>query len=246
LFRLVDSEGVINRMGFNNDGSEALAARLAGVRRPGVPTGRQHREVQADPAPGRRGGLRDVAAAALPVRRLLRGEREFAEHARAPLPAGRGPVAGAARRPPGRSPNPRRRRPGPQRSRPQRSRPQRSRAQRRSGRSEAGAGEGGTGPDPPGARRVVDRVPRRGRCRCHRDQHHLDARRPRAGRRRPRCGDGRAVRASARRDGRRTVAHIHAETGEHCRSSGSAASSTRTTPRDCWTPAQAWCSSTPA
>jgi dihydroorotate dehydrogenase len=42
LFRLRDSQAVINRMGFNNDGADALAARLAvtaGVRRAGVPLG---------------------------------------------------------------------------------------------------------------------------------------------------------------------------------------------------------------
>ncbi|TCO56692.1 dihydroorotate oxidase A [Actinocrispum wychmicini] len=38
LFRLVDSEAVINRMGFNNAGAEALARRLAG-RKPSVPLG---------------------------------------------------------------------------------------------------------------------------------------------------------------------------------------------------------------
>ncbi|AEB44113.1 dihydroorotate dehydrogenase 2 [Micromonospora maris AB-18-032] len=40
LFRLPDSEAVINRMGFNNAGAEALAARLAALPRPlGVPLG---------------------------------------------------------------------------------------------------------------------------------------------------------------------------------------------------------------
>ncbi|WP_428966528.1 quinone-dependent dihydroorotate dehydrogenase [Micromonospora fluostatini] len=40
LFRLRDSEAVVNRMGFNNAGAEALAARLAGLPRPlGVPLG---------------------------------------------------------------------------------------------------------------------------------------------------------------------------------------------------------------
>ncbi|MGB2570682.1 quinone-dependent dihydroorotate dehydrogenase [Micromonospora citrea] len=40
LFRLRDSEAVINRMGFNNAGAEALAARLAALPRPlGVPLG---------------------------------------------------------------------------------------------------------------------------------------------------------------------------------------------------------------
>jgi dihydroorotate dehydrogenase len=40
LFRLPDSQAVINRMGFNNAGAAALAARLAELRRPlGVPLG---------------------------------------------------------------------------------------------------------------------------------------------------------------------------------------------------------------
>ncbi|SCG73935.1 quinone-dependent dihydroorotate dehydrogenase [Micromonospora coxensis] len=40
LFRLRDSDAVINRMGFNNAGAEALAARLAALPRPlGVPLG---------------------------------------------------------------------------------------------------------------------------------------------------------------------------------------------------------------
>ncbi|SCL30508.1 dihydroorotate oxidase A [Micromonospora pallida] len=40
LFRLPDSEAVVNRMGFNNAGAEALAARLAALPRPlGVPLG---------------------------------------------------------------------------------------------------------------------------------------------------------------------------------------------------------------
>jgi dihydroorotate dehydrogenase len=40
LFRLRDSEAIINRMGFNNDGAAALATRLAALPRPlGVPLG---------------------------------------------------------------------------------------------------------------------------------------------------------------------------------------------------------------
>nr|WP_042185761.1 quinone-dependent dihydroorotate dehydrogenase [Kibdelosporangium sp. MJ126-NF4]CEL16869.1 Dihydroorotate dehydrogenase [Kibdelosporangium sp. MJ126-NF4]CTQ91903.1 Dihydroorotate dehydrogenase (EC 1.3.3.1) [Kibdelosporangium sp. MJ126-NF4] len=39
LFRLVDSEAIINRMGFNNAGAEALAGRLSSGRRPKVPLG---------------------------------------------------------------------------------------------------------------------------------------------------------------------------------------------------------------
>ncbi|RKN35667.1 quinone-dependent dihydroorotate dehydrogenase [Micromonospora musae] len=40
LFRLRDSEAIVNRMGFNNSGAQALAARLAALPRPlGVPLG---------------------------------------------------------------------------------------------------------------------------------------------------------------------------------------------------------------
>ncbi len=89
LFRLVENEAVINRMGFNNLGSEALAARLAAYGSLGYPLGISHREVEGDPARGRGRGLRDLAATALSVRRLLRGQREFAEHTRAAVAAGR-------------------------------------------------------------------------------------------------------------------------------------------------------------
>ena len=39
LFRLVEDRAVINRMGFNNDGADIVAARLAAQRRMGVPLG---------------------------------------------------------------------------------------------------------------------------------------------------------------------------------------------------------------
>jgi dihydroorotate dehydrogenase len=39
MFRLIESEAVINRMGFNNEGSEALASRLAAYRDLGYPLG---------------------------------------------------------------------------------------------------------------------------------------------------------------------------------------------------------------
>ena len=96
LFRLVESEAVINRMGFNNLGSAALADRLAAVRRSRLPARDQHREVEGDAARGRGRGLRHLAAAALPVRRLLRGQREFAEHAGVAVSAGLRAPAGTA------------------------------------------------------------------------------------------------------------------------------------------------------
>lgn len=39
LFRLVESEAILNRMGFNNRGAEAMAARLAALGEPPVPVG---------------------------------------------------------------------------------------------------------------------------------------------------------------------------------------------------------------
>jgi len=44
LFRLVKSSGLINRMGFNNAGAEALAKRLKQKRPAGVIIGAQHRK----------------------------------------------------------------------------------------------------------------------------------------------------------------------------------------------------------
>ena len=74
LFRLPADRAVVNRMGFNNDGAEAVAgpARAAGAKgrgtRPGGP-GRQHRQDQGR-ARGRRGGgagrLHQVGPAAGP------------------------------------------------------------------------------------------------------------------------------------------------------------------------------------
>ncbi len=80
LFRLPDSEAVINRMGFNNAGAAALADRLAALGPPLGAAGHLAGQVQGHPAG--RGGRRlpGVSAGAVPVRRLLRGQRQLAEH----------------------------------------------------------------------------------------------------------------------------------------------------------------------
>ena len=102
LFRLPADRAVVNRMGFNNDGAEAVARRLAasaqpaGVR-PGVVLGvniGKTKVVPEDEGRGRR-RLREVGPAARAVRRLPRRQRQLAEHPGAARPAG-GRAAGAA------------------------------------------------------------------------------------------------------------------------------------------------------
>ena len=56
LFRLTESESIINRMGFNNAGAAALAARLADVGRHRGAAG--HLAGQVEGHPGRVGGRR--------------------------------------------------------------------------------------------------------------------------------------------------------------------------------------------
>ena len=95
LFRLPADRAVVNRMGFNNDGAEVVARRLARAARPrGAATvvlGRQHRQDQGGPR-GRRGRrarrLREERPAARAVRRLPGGQRQLAEHPRPARPAG--------------------------------------------------------------------------------------------------------------------------------------------------------------
>ena len=67
LFRLVPDRALINRMGFNNEGSAAVAARLA-ARSAGLPDHRrrQHRQDQGRPGGRGRRRLRDLHRAARP------------------------------------------------------------------------------------------------------------------------------------------------------------------------------------
>ncbi|TCB95330.1 quinone-dependent dihydroorotate dehydrogenase [Micromonospora zingiberis] len=71
LFRLPDSEAVINRMGFNNAGAEALAARLAALPRPlGVPLGISLGKSKVTP-------LDDAVADYQASYRALRGQGDY-------------------------------------------------------------------------------------------------------------------------------------------------------------------------
>ena len=119
LFRLPADHAVVNRMGFNNDGAEVVAGRLARRAagstavtaagranrrdRPTAPSGagRQHRQVQGG-AGGRRGGrargLRHRRATARAVRRLPRRQRLVPEHPGPAQPAGRRAAGPAPRR----------------------------------------------------------------------------------------------------------------------------------------------------
>ena len=60
LFRLPDSGAMINRMGFNNEGAEALAGRLAALGPLGGAAGHLARQVEGDAAGGGGGGLPGV------------------------------------------------------------------------------------------------------------------------------------------------------------------------------------------
>ena len=90
LFRLIDDRALINRMGFNNGGADAAVGRLSRLAR------RRHRPVlgvnigKSRVTPSRMPSATTCAAPRLlaPLRRLPRGEREFAEHPRPPRPAG--------------------------------------------------------------------------------------------------------------------------------------------------------------
>ena len=107
LFRLPEDRAVVNRMGFNNDGAEAVARRLHErardldkLDRRGSPPGSrgEHRQDQGGAGgPGRR-RLREERAAAGAVRRLPRRQRQLPEHPRpAQPPGGREARAAAGR-----------------------------------------------------------------------------------------------------------------------------------------------------
>ena len=89
LFRLVADRALINRMGFNNEGSLAVAARLAS-RTPVFRTvvGVNIGKTKVVPEEEAVGGLREVHRAPRAVRRLPGRQRLLAEHARAAQPPG--------------------------------------------------------------------------------------------------------------------------------------------------------------
>ena len=88
LFRLPDSEAIINRMGFNNAGAAALAARLEALGPLGVPLGISLGKSKVTPLDDAVAGLPDLVHAAASVRGLHRGQRLLAQHARAAHAAG--------------------------------------------------------------------------------------------------------------------------------------------------------------
>ena len=103
LFRLPADRAVVNRMGFNNDGAEVVAGRLAA---PGAPRGAVARSSASTsarprscPRTRRVARLREERRAARAVRRLPRRQRQLAQHPRPARPAG-GREARAAARPP--------------------------------------------------------------------------------------------------------------------------------------------------
>ena len=95
LWRVLDQRALRNRMGFNNEGSAAVAARLRRLR--ATPAGRRLvvgvniGKTKVTPGGARAGGLRDERGPARAVRRLPRGQRVVAEHPGSARPAvGRG------------------------------------------------------------------------------------------------------------------------------------------------------------
>ena len=85
LFRLERDEAVINRMGFNNDGAEAVLRRLAGAR-----ASRRHRRRQCRRQQGFAGSRRRLCQADRDLcagRELFHRQRLLAEHAGPAQPA---------------------------------------------------------------------------------------------------------------------------------------------------------------
>ncbi len=103
LFRLRSSEAVINRMGFNNDGSEALARRLASAGAVGVPVGISLGKSKHTPLAEAVGDYLTSLDARAPPRRLRRGQRLVTEHRGPARVAGSRPAVRAARRAHGRA-----------------------------------------------------------------------------------------------------------------------------------------------
>ena len=89
LFRLVEDEAVINRMGFNNLGSSALADRLAAYGDLGYPLGISIGKSKVTPLEDAVEDYVTSLRRLSRVRRLLRGQRVVAEHAGTAVAAGR-------------------------------------------------------------------------------------------------------------------------------------------------------------
>ena len=104
LFRLDEDEAVINRFGFNSEGLAVFRAAPRRAPQGFAAPGSRRRECRQEPRQrGRRRRLREGRRRGDALRRLYRGERLVAQHARAARPAGaradRGPAAARARRP---------------------------------------------------------------------------------------------------------------------------------------------------
>ena len=96
LFRLPKDAALINRMGFNNAGADALAARIAAAR-PQLPEGFV---IGVNIGRNRDGDVADYPAAARAVAAVadyLADQRQQPEHAGPPRPRGPGAAARAAR-----------------------------------------------------------------------------------------------------------------------------------------------------
>ncbi len=104
LARLTADRAVVNRMGFNNDGAEAVARRLAARRldrtgrRAGGAARHQHRQDQGGARGVRRPRLREEHHPAHAVRRLPGRQRLLTEHAGAARPPGGREARAAPRR----------------------------------------------------------------------------------------------------------------------------------------------------
>ncbi len=94
IFRYPAQEALINRLGFNNDGADAVAARLRGLRArggwPSIPVGINIGKSKVTPLEEARGRLSLLFPPAARIRRLHRAQRQLAEHPRAAHAAERG------------------------------------------------------------------------------------------------------------------------------------------------------------
>ncbi len=92
LFRRPAQRALINRLGFNNAGAEAAAARFtrlkAAGRWPSIPVGINLGKSKATPLERRHGRLRFLVGKTARLRGLFRAQRQFAEHARPAYLAG--------------------------------------------------------------------------------------------------------------------------------------------------------------
>ena len=101
MFRLPRDRALINRMGFNNHGAAAAAARLRSRRTRSLMVGANIGKTKAVPESEAAERLRGERAAARRRRRLPGHQRQLSQHPRTAQPAGRHPSAPAGHRRPG-------------------------------------------------------------------------------------------------------------------------------------------------